>query len=102
MHHLDGGQPHLAGGCLGDTVRAGTIASSIGNAMVTPRPRSTVRREMCFFVMNIGSLLIIPGIDNRSATDLMPDLSASSRSARDAPIRNAALLATPEINAENR
>src|SRR5438105_1295696 len=28
----------------------GTIASSHGNARLTPRPRSTVRREMCVIV----------------------------------------------------
>ncbi len=36
------------------TVRAGTIASRNGSAIVTPIPRRTVRRETCFFVMIIG------------------------------------------------
>src|SRR5690606_33929839 len=34
-------------------VRAGIIASSSGSAMVAPTPRRTVRRDRCFFVMNI-------------------------------------------------
>src|SRR5213079_3251994 len=38
------------------TVAAGTIASSSGNASVTPVPRRKVRREMCFFEMNMVSL----------------------------------------------
>ena len=32
---------------------AGTIASSSGSASVMPVPRRTVRREMCFLVINI-------------------------------------------------
>ena len=44
----------LPAAVLANTVRAGTIASSNGNAIVTPMPRSTVRREMCFLVMNIA------------------------------------------------
>ena len=35
-------------------VRAGTIPSSSGNATVTPMPRSTVRRDIFFFVIIIG------------------------------------------------
>jgi hypothetical protein len=33
------------------------MASRNGSAMVTPMPRRTVRREMCFFVMIIASPL---------------------------------------------
>src|SRR5262249_6214102 len=33
--------------------KAGNIESSNGSANVTPAPRRNVRREMCFFVMNI-------------------------------------------------
>src|SRR5262245_10584909 len=36
---------------------AGSIASSSGSAMQLPAPRNTVRRERCFFVMNISYLL---------------------------------------------
>ena len=42
----------LPAAVLANTVRAGTIASNIGNAIVTPMPRSTARRDMCFLVMN--------------------------------------------------
>jgi hypothetical protein len=41
---------------LAKTLRAGTMASSNGNATVTPNPRKTSRREMCFFVMTIWPL----------------------------------------------
>ena len=34
-------------------VCAGSIASSNGNAIVTPAPRRKVRLGMCFFVMNM-------------------------------------------------
>src|SRR5690606_6570508 len=34
-------------------VPAGIIASSKGSATVLPRPRRTMRRERCFFVMNM-------------------------------------------------
>src|ERR1700733_12689830 len=34
-------------------VCAGTMESSNGSATVAPKPRRTVRREMCFLVMNI-------------------------------------------------
>ena len=43
-------------------VRAGTIASSSGSAIVTPMPFSTVRREMCLLVMNIRSPLPCAGL----------------------------------------
>jgi hypothetical protein len=39
---------------LAHTRLAGTIASSNGTLSVTPKPRRTVRREMCFWVMNIA------------------------------------------------
>ena len=42
----------LPAAVLANAVRAGTIASNIGNAIVTPMPRSIVRRDMCFLVMN--------------------------------------------------
>src|SRR5262249_4859492 len=35
-------------------VWAGTMASRNGNARVAPIPRRTVRREMCFFSINIA------------------------------------------------
>jgi hypothetical protein len=35
-------------------VAAGIIASSSGNASVTPAPFSTVRRDRCLFVRNMG------------------------------------------------
>ena len=40
-------------------VSAGTIDSSNGKANVTPAPRRNVRRGMCFFVINIVSILLI-------------------------------------------
>jgi hypothetical protein len=36
-------------------VMAGTMDSRNGSATAAPIPRSTVRRDMCFFVMNIPS-----------------------------------------------
>src|ERR1051326_9027893 len=42
-------------------VRAGIIASSSGSASAVPIPRSTVRRERCFLVMNMDSA---PGNDS--------------------------------------
>ena len=41
-----------AAAVLANAVAAGDIASSTGSAIVTPRPRRTVRRDMCFFVRN--------------------------------------------------
>jgi len=38
---------------LANAVRAGIIESSSGNAIVAPRPRSAVRRDMCFPVRYI-------------------------------------------------
>src|SRR5215813_13019500 len=38
------------------SVPAGTIASSSGKASVTPAPRKNVRRERCFFTINMDSL----------------------------------------------
>jgi hypothetical protein len=34
-------------------VEAGIIASRRGSASVAPAPRNIVRRDMCFFVMNV-------------------------------------------------
>src|SRR5258708_30551940 len=42
---------------LDNGVCAGTIESSSGNASDAPTPRRTVRREMCFLVINMPSLL---------------------------------------------
>src|SRR6186713_2656697 len=39
-------------------VPAGIIASSSGSAIVTPAPRRKVRRDKCFFVMNMCFLLL--------------------------------------------
>src|ERR1700730_4973104 len=39
-----------------NAVAAGTIASSSGSASAAPAPRRTVRREMCFLVINIVEL----------------------------------------------
>src|SRR5687768_8356928 len=41
-------------------VEAGIIASSKGRAIMPPTPRSMVRRDRCFLVMNIGCLLNLP------------------------------------------
>ena len=49
---------------LPTAVKAGTMPSSRGNASVVPIPRSTVRRLMAFFVMNITRL---PSIDTETA-----------------------------------
>src|SRR5688500_20231963 len=47
---------------------AGVIASSNGNAIVTPRPRRAVRREMCFLVRNsiAVSLLVVAFVGGRN------------------------------------
>src|SRR4029453_14979455 len=51
--------PPPPGGALGPApvcaggVPAGTIDSSRGSASVTPLPRRNVRRDRCFFVMNV-------------------------------------------------
>ena len=79
----------LPAAVLANTVRAGTIASSIGNAMVTPRPRRTARRDRCFLVMNIS-------LSSSYRLAAVVVATAATRA-----IRNAALLATPEINDEN-
>src|SRR5690606_25811240 len=39
---------------------AGFIASRRGSAIQAPAPRSTVRRERCFFVMNMRTALLSP------------------------------------------
>ncbi len=53
MHHLDGDETQLAFAGA-HAFAAGTIASSSGSPIVTPRPFNTARRERCFLVMNIG------------------------------------------------
>src|SRR5215471_11826304 len=50
-------KPIRTSGFDGVLAKAGTIASSSGSASVAPTPRSTVRRDRCFFVTNIGLLL---------------------------------------------
>src|SRR6266446_4252997 len=40
-------------------VWAGTMDSRNGNATATPAPRRKVRRDKCFFVMNIGAASLI-------------------------------------------
>src|SRR5579864_2477601 len=42
---------------LRNRVCAGIMESSSGKAKATPAPRKTVRRDMCFLVMNISLLL---------------------------------------------
>src|SRR4026207_2385227 len=51
-----------AAGCA-RAVIDGIMASSSGRPTTTPAPRKNVRRERCFFVMNITTLLpfTIPG-----------------------------------------
>src|SRR5215813_4599061 len=44
-----------AASALAEGTKAGNIESSNGSANVTPAPRRNVRREMCFFVMNIST-----------------------------------------------
>jgi len=46
-------------------VCAGTMASSSGSERAAPIPRSTARREMCFFVMNC---MVAPSCDGRYLT----------------------------------
>ena len=60
VHHLDGHQPHASArprAAWPLAMTAGVIASSSGNARVTPRPFSIVRREGALRVRNIGDLL---------------------------------------------
>ena len=47
-----------AAGVFANATPAGRIASSSGSAMQLPAPRNTVRRERCFFAMNISCLLL--------------------------------------------
>ena len=50
------------------SVSAGTIASSSGSAIVVPSPRSTVRRDSAFFVMNMtGSFWSLVALGLRSS-----------------------------------
>jgi hypothetical protein len=50
----------LPAAVFANAVLAGTIASMSGNAIVTPMPRRTVRREMCFLVRNSIALSLCP------------------------------------------
>ena len=45
----------LAAVCA-SAVAAGIMASRNGSASVAPAPRRTVRREMCFLVINMSSV----------------------------------------------
>jgi hypothetical protein len=55
----------LPAAVLANTVRAGAIASRNGSAIVTPMPRRTVRREMCFCVIYIVSPdTVVPKVPN--------------------------------------
>ncbi len=79
-------------------VLAGIIASSSGSAMAAPTPRSTVRREMCFLVINI------PGILNSTSTQC--DASAVFTSAGGAGVEiicftNGSLFTMPVTMEEN-
>src|SRR5690606_16414080 len=47
-------------------VAAGIIASSSGRPIATPAPRSTVRRDKCFFVRNTAALLRLPAVSLRA------------------------------------
>src|SRR5689334_3597685 len=44
---------------LASGVCAGIMESSSGSARVTPAPRISARREMCFLVMNISAPLLV-------------------------------------------
>src|ERR1700733_14870514 len=50
-----------AAAVLARAVEAGIIASSSGRPTVAPRPRRTVRRLRCFFVMNMSGPLKVCG-----------------------------------------
>src|SRR5579864_8735807 len=50
----------LAAVCASATP-AGTIASRSGSASAAPAPRRTVRRDMCFFVINIIAVFLLTG-----------------------------------------
>src|SRR5262245_5673170 len=45
----------VAAWALAEGTKAGNIESSNGSANVTPAPRRKVRRERCFFAMNIST-----------------------------------------------
>src|SRR5262249_43937169 len=59
---------------------AGIIDSRKGNATAAPAPRSTVRREMCFFVMNILLLLmaIVGAVYDRPTVNCSPPGSSGT------------------------
>src|SRR5688572_6927150 len=63
---------------LARAVCAGIIASSNGSAMDVPRPRSTVRRERCFLVMNTSCLLSL-GMTRGTALRLIPGMTLDLR-----------------------
>ena len=99
------------GAAFARAVRAGTIASRNGSAIVTPMPLSIVRREMCFFVMIIAS----PDYPSPSAFCLPPFAFCLRLTARPCPasaffgagasgaaMRNAWLLAMPCTKADIR
>ncbi len=85
----------LAARVFANAVPAGTMASRSGTATVAPMPRNTVRREMCFFVMNMGG----GSSDCRSLRSVVV-LVRSAVSA--ALIWNAALLTTLRKKADMR
>ena len=68
-------KPIFTSGFCGVLASAGTIASSIGSAIVTPTPRSTVRRERCFFVMNMR--LLLPSLTQRAAAACVSSSSSA-------------------------
>ena len=79
-------------------VRAGTIDSIKGSAIVAPIPCNTVRRERCFFVMNMDqALLVLPYRDTRTHWS-----SASPEAEWNVLIWNGALFTTPRTNDEKR
>ncbi len=50
-------------GVFAHATAAGFIASSSGSAIVAPTPFNIVRRERCFFVMNMRLSSLFPGVD---------------------------------------
>ena len=72
LHHLrrrprDWDAFFAAAAVLAYATPEGIIASSSGNAMVTPMPRRTVRRDKCFFVKNINTTPEVPVLRFRFA-----------------------------------
>ena len=85
----------LPAAVFASAVLAGTIASSSGNAIVTPMPLSTIRRERCFFSKNI--------VFSSSREELCPEpvyCPAVVSTAAALAFWNAALLITPVMNAD--